>query len=859
MIGTYRVQLHQGFDFDDVIGILDLVQALGVDTLYTSPTLQAVPGSTHGYDVVDHGRINPELGGEAGHGRLSEALAARGMKRIVDLVPNHMAIGPWNRWWWDVLENGRSSRYAHWFDVDWAHAAVDRILLPVLGKSYGRALEDGELSLRRDGGSLVVCYYEHEAPIDPGSLGALLDRAAREAGHDGLAFLADAFASLPPPEEARRRHRNKEVLRGLLARLLAEEPEVARAVDAVIAEVSADPDALHALLELQNHRFAYWRTGRQELDYRRFFDIDTLVGLRVEDAEVFDATHALVLEHLRRGEVQGLRIDHIDGLRDPEAYLRRLRAAAPEALLVVEKILEVGEPLRASWPVDGTTGYDFLNLVQGLFVDPAAEQALTDLYVAFTGESGDWDAVVRDCKRLVMREGLGSDLNRLVELFVRVCSRHRRQRDHTQRDIVRALRAVLAHLPVYRTYVAPGRVEELDRELVRGAIEGARAEEPELEPDLFDFLQQVLLLEIDGPEEQSFAFSFQQVSGPVMAKGAEDTAFYVYNRFVALNEVGGNPGRFGVSVDEWHAAMMACTHPRTLRTLSTHDTKRSEDVRARLLLLSELPQAWRNAVLRWCMHNERHKQGGMPDRNTEYLLYQTLVGAWPLEVDRAVAYMEKATREAKRFTSWARPNPAWEAALKGFISGILGDADFIAQVEAFVEPLVEPGRRNSLAQLLLQLTVPGIPDRYQGAELWELSLVDPDNRRPVDWELRRRLLSELDGLTVEQIAARSDEGLPKLYVLREGMRCRREREEAFAGDYRPLIVEGTDRAVAFCRGGDVVTVVPRLSLDLEWGDAAVLLPPGLWRERLADRTFQGTAPLGTLYGSLPVALLERMR
>jgi (1->4)-alpha-D-glucan 1-alpha-D-glucosylmutase len=816
---------------------------------------------------VDHSRLNAELGGEEGHARLTAALREHGLGQVLDVVPNHMAIaGRRNRWWWDVLENGPSSRYATSFDIAWnppEPKLKNTILVPVLGDHYGRVLEAGQLRLDRAGAGLLVRYFEHEFPVDPRSYDVVLG--------DGFEGLGPAFAALPvlaPADRAGalRRHLEARTLLGRLAGLGADAE-----LDTRIALVNAELDRLDALLERQNYRLARWQTAGFELDYRRFFDVNSLVALRMEDPEVFADTHVRILELVRAGALDGLRIDHPDGLRDPRGYLDRLRAAVPRAWVVVEKVLEPGEELPASWPVAGTTGYDFLNRATGLFVDPEAEAALTDAYWAFTGQSGPFAEIAYRRKQLVMRQLLATDLSRLTELFVRVCEGNRRFRDFTRHELSECLRETIACLPVYRTYVRQGDpVSAADREHVELALAEARRRRPDLDPELVRLLGRILLRQETGEHTAELVARFQQTSGPVAAKGVEDTALYVYHRLAALNDVGGDPGRFGTPPERLHEALAAAASswPAGMLTTSTHDTKRSEDVRARLAVLSELPDAWAAAVARWAAINEGRRRGEQPDRNVEYLLYQTLVGAWPISADRLTAYLEKAVREAKVHTSWISPAAGYERALRDFAAGALADPEFVADLEAFLPPVVEAGRLNSLALKLLCLTAPGVPDVYQGSELWDLSLVDPDNRRPVDFERRRRLLDELDELGEDAARVaweRRDEGLPKLYLVSRALRFRAERPELFAGgSYEPLAVAGarSAHAFAFCRGGGAVTVVPRLVYRLagDWMDTAVRLPPGRWVDRLGGARWEGDgrpAPLAALLADFPVALLAR--
>jgi (1->4)-alpha-D-glucan 1-alpha-D-glucosylmutase len=868
-LATYRVQLRPGFGFEEAAAIAPYLAELGVSHLYSSPYLQAAKGSTHGYDVIDPTRVNEELGGAEAHERFCRTLGENGLGQVLDIVPNHMAIGYENVWWWDVQENGPSSRYASYFDVDWdppQERFRNTVVLPILGDHYGRVLEAGELKLVRRAGSFEVGYFEHRMPVSPRSLDTLLGEAAERCGSPELAFLAEALSRLPLATATDRvsvalRHRDKEVVRAQLARLFQEQPDVARAVDGMVEETNRDPDRLDALLSRQNYRPAFWRTAGRELDYRRFFDVHTLAGLRTEDERVFADTHALVLGWVRRGVLDGLRIDHPDGLRDPEQYFERLRAAAPDAWIVVEKILEPGERLPESWPVDGTTGYDFLNLVGGLFVDPEGERPLTELYAELAGVSSgcaDYPELVWQKKHLVLEELLAAEVNRVAEVFLQVCERHRCYRDFMRNELRAAVREVAACFPVYRSYVRAeaGKLTGEDEEHVTMAIEAARARRPDLPSDLFDFFRDLLLLKVRGDVESELVMRFQQLTGPAMAKGVEDTAFYNFHRLVALNEVGGDPGRFGISPEEVHRGLSE-SWPRAMLATSTHDTKRSEDVRARLALLSEIPDRWAEAVRRWL---GRHPfPDGFSDRSTAYLLYQTLVGAWPIETERVVAYMEKAAREAKGATAWTRADPEYEDALRSFVESVLADRDFVAGLEAFVAPLVEPGRINSLAQTLIKLTAPGVPDIYQGTELWSLALVDPDNRRPVDYEERRRLLKDLSGVPApEEILARMDQGLPKLWVIRQALRLR----DRLQGSYAPLPAKGerAGHVFAFSRGGELVAVVPRLVIGLggDWGDTSLELPPGRWHDELTGEDARGgEVRLADLLRRFPVALLSR--
>lgn len=869
--------MHAEFGFDDAAAIADYLHQLGISHVYSSPYLQAAPGSKHGYDVVDHHKLNEELGGAEAHARFSQRLGECDLGQVLDIVPNHMAISARrNRYWWDVLENGPSSRFASYFDIDWQpheEKLRNKLLVPILGDHYGRVLSRNEIQLQRRGGEFFIKYFDNELPAAPKSLPLILNEAARESGSEYLAFLADSLTALPSPtaiDEASvgQRHRDKEIVRNLLERLFDEVPFIAEAVDSALKQFNNNPDKLDGILELQNYRLAFWRTAEQDLGYRRFFDVNTLVGVRVEDPKVFSDTHALILKWLREGVLDGIRVDHPDGLRDPRRYFERLREQASDVWILGEKILEPGEKLRPEWPIDGTTGYEYLNQAGGLFVDVDNEQAITTVYADFTGEATDYAEVCRDKKHRVLRDLLGSDVNRLTTLFADICELHRNHRDYTRQEITRAIREVVACFPIYRTYVVAerGEITGDDERYVNEAIESSKRHRPDIDPELFGFLRDVLLLRVPGELEGEFVMRFEQFTGPAMAKGVEDTTFYCYNRLVSLNEVGGDPGRFGVTPADYHkfCAEVQQTHPRTMLGSSTHDTKRSEDVRARIDLLSEMPDKWKDALCRWAGMNAKYKKSDCPDRNTEYFLYQTMIGAWPIDTERLLPYMQKATREAKQQTNWLSPNKEFEEATASFIEAIYKDQEFLNDFEEFVSPLVEPGRINSLSQVLLKLTSPGIPDTYQGTELWDLSLVDPDNRRPVDYAVRRRILGELPHLKVEDIWERREEGLPKIWTFYHGFRARRERPQAFGaeGTYKPLFATGekANHAVAYQRGDSVVAVVPRLVLKLngKWGDTSLQIAPGQWRDWLSGSLLKGgTLQLGEVLARFPLALLVR--
>ncbi len=874
---TYRLQLHQGFTFDDAAEAADYLKALGVSHVYCSPYLQAATGSAHGYDVVDHQRLNEELGGEEGHRKLCRRLKELELGQVLDIVPNHMALGFENRYWWDVLENGPSSQYATWFDIDWHSAEVklqNKVLIPVLGDQYGRILSAGQIKVEHDGEFFRVRYTDNLLPVAPRSLPILLSRAAERAHNDALTFIAGSFSRLPSPasidrEVAMARHRDKTVIYGLLKRLCEEEPKVSAAIEWAVSEMNNDHDALDQMLNLQHYRLAYWRTADQELGYRRFFDVNTLIGLRMERAHVFEATHCRILEWLENGALDGVRVDHPDGLRDPQQYFDRLRKRAPDAWIIGEKILAPGEFLRESWPVEGTTGYDFLNVCNELLVYDSGLKDLTAIYSNFTGEPVEFSEVAHEKKLTVQQEALASDVNRLTSLFVEICEGNRDRRDYTRAEIRRALREVAACFAIYRTYVLPenDQVSEEDRVCIDKAVAQAKDRRQDLDAGLLDFIADVLTLRSRGELETEFLLRFQQFTSPVMAKGVEDTAFYCFNRMIGLNEVGGAPDRNGLTVAEFHdyCATMQATHPLTMTTLSTHDTKRADDVRARLAAITESPARWKAAVNRWSRLNAPFRTGKLPDRNTEYFLYQTIVGAWPITKERLITYMEKATREAKQQTSWTQQNREFDEALRTFIERALESQAFVAALELFLGCVLEAGRINSLTQTLVKYTAPGVPDTYQGSELWDLSLVDPDNRRPVDYELRRKMLRELEGgMDVEEIVRRMDSGLPKLWVAHNALCLRREHPEWFGMEavYTALVAEGpkSEHLVGYRRGDCVAVLAPRWTLKLgnNWAATTVELPKGPWKNALTGETVMGGClRVQGLFQRFPVALLVR--
>jgi (1->4)-alpha-D-glucan 1-alpha-D-glucosylmutase len=900
---TYRLQFHRGFTFRDATGLVPYLSALGVSHVYASPITEARPGSTHGYDIIDHNRLNPEIGSEEDFRALTTALHAHGMGLIVDFVPNHMGIGADNAWWFDVLTWGQESPFARYFDINWHAIRADlegRVLLPVLGDQYGVILEKGEIVLRFDGdeGSFSAWYFDHRFPIRPPSYAAILDR-----GGETLAGLARDFAAIGSLPASAARDRAAELKRALAGE--ARDPAIAAAIEAALQRLAgrADQpesfDPLHRLLEAQSYRIADWRVAAEEINYRRFFNINDLAGLRMELPELFEETHRLIFGLIEHGQLQGLRVDHIDGLFDPQGYCERLqrRSGAPLYVLV-EKILARYEILP-NWPVAGTTGYDFVNQVLAIFVDPEGEAAMTRLYRRFTPRAETFDDILYACKKRIMQVNLASEMNVLARELHQLAVRDWRTRDFTLNRMLAAIEEVVAAFPVYRTYVSPRGAGADDGRYIDWAIGQARKRWRGADVSIFDFLRGVLTGEAadpgrdpsrDGPLHT--AMHFQQVTGPVMAKAAEDTAFYRYVRLLALNEVGGDPRRFGMSVAAFHhlAQQRARQWPRAMVTTATHDTKRGEDARARLALLSEMPREWGRRVFQWLRLNRSRRSeidgDSVPDRNVEYLFYQALFGAWPPGLapsdvagveslaERIEAYMIKAARERKLETSWSNPNAEYEAALQRFVRGVL-DASranpFLAEFHAFVAPLARQGAITGLAQLVLKLTVPGVPDIYQGGELWDFSLVDPDNRRPVDWETRRGLLDKIGAMRPADLAAEWQDGREKLFTTWHLLNLRIAHPALFAeGDYRPVEVAG-DRSGHLCafarshEGMSLLVAVPRLIHQLyrggeaaDWGPAEIVLPPGgAWRDVFAGRRpdRQDRVPAAELFADFPVCVL----
>jgi (1->4)-alpha-D-glucan 1-alpha-D-glucosylmutase len=934
-VSTYRLQFHREFTFEDARRLVPYLAALGITECYSSPILTARPGSTHGYDICDHNRLNPELGSEADFDAFTSELEAHGLGQILDFVPNHMGIDPQtNRWWRDVLENGPSSPYARYFDVDWDPVKPElkgKVLLPILGDQYGIVLERGELHLALADGALVLRYFEHDLPISPRESPRVLrhrpEALENELGadsHDLREYwsIVTALSNLPSFNETdaariAERQREKEVARERLVRLLEASDPIRRHLDDAIRHFNGRPgeresfDPLHELLEAQPYRLAFWRTAFHEINFRRFFDINDLAGIRVEDPEVFEAVHRLMFQLIRDRKVTGLRLDHLDGLFDPAAYLEALQRAIGPTWVVAEKILSEGEELPTAWAVHGTSGYDFLNDLNGVFVDPASAGKMRAIYERFTARGAPFPIVTYVCKKLISQTSLASELNVLAAALNRISERSRRLRDFTLDTLRDALREVVACFPVYRTYVNAAGASEADRRTIDQAIEGARRRNPAMEPTVFAFVRAALTRELpsgDGPGSgvdaaDRFAMKFQQYTGPVQAKGLEDTAFYRHNPLVSLNEVGRPPAAFHQAnlrrLARWPLAMLGT---------STHDTKRGEDARARINVLAENPEEWRQRIIRWSRINTTNRapvgSGWAPDRNDEYLFYQALLGAWPAGateadpelVQRLRDYMAKAIREAKLHTSWINPNQAYEAGVAAFVEKTLSGATTRKFLEAFLpfqDRIARAGVVNSLSQVVLKVAAPGVPDFYRGTELWDLSLVDPDNRRPVDWGLRRRFVDELEpwfererppAQALEGMLREWHDGRLKVFVTACALRARRRLPSLFlAGEYVPLEADGDRRehVVAFARRADhevAIVIAPRFPTRLAgeaqpfplgpaaWADARLTLPPELagrtYRNVFTREAVRATAAghdtgiaLVDAFASLPVALL----
>jgi (1->4)-alpha-D-glucan 1-alpha-D-glucosylmutase len=884
-LATYRLQLNRDFTFTQATEIVPYLSTLGISHCYISPCLKARAGSLHGYDIVDHNSLNPEIGTEEDFDRFVFTLHQHGMGLILDIVPNHMGVmGSDNAWWLDVLENGQSSPYADFFDIDWHPIKEElhgKVLVPALHDHYGAVLESGELKLvfRPERGEFDVGYRTHRFPVDPKEYPRVLEHCAetlaiRLGRHnpDLLEFqsLIASFGHLPERQDSSseriaERNRDKEIHKHRLAELCARSPEVNACLSRAVDRINGDPadpasfEELHELIKAQTFRLANWRVASDDINYRRFFDTNDLAGLRVENERVFQAAHKLVLHLVATAKVDGLRIDHPDGLYDPAQYFERLARSIVAArksdangpfYVVIEKILTGAERLPSAWPVCGTTGYDFATLVNGLFVDAASGKRLERIYRAFVAEEIELDDLFYRCRKLIIRVALASELNLLATNITRIALSKRHTCDFTLNRLREALTEIVASFPVYRTYVNGSGVSESDAGYIQAAVAAAKQRSPAADTSIFDFVGQVLLTRIaDGQDAvyrravTEFAMKFQQFTSPVMAKGLEDTAFYRYNRLVSLNDVGSDLHCFGTTVSDFHLASQERINcwPHTMLATSTHDSKRSEDVRARINALSEMPEVWKLRLRDWRHFNRGHKSlvngKPAPSSNDEYLLYQTLLGSWPITPltqdsdweayrDRIEKYMLKAVREAKENTSWINQNSSYERAVSSFVRALLtpgGKNRFLSDFIPFQRRISRIGFWNSLSQTLLKLTTPGVPDIYQANEVWDFSLVDPDNRRPVDYNCRREILGELcvsGALPMRSLLQTPEDGRLKMFLIWKTLCLRRQHTDLFEqGEYLPLGVGGkhADRVVAFARKlrtSTVVVVVPHLVAGL---------------------------------------------
>lgn len=911
---TYRLQFHHGFTFAHARAVVPYLARLGISHVYASPFFRAAPGSMHGYDVCDHNELNPEIGTREEFEALSADLKSHGLGLIVDFVPNHMGIEhAVNPWWRDVLKNGPASAYACFFDIDWKplkRELADKVLLPVLGEQYGRTLESGGFQLEFAGGEFNVRHGELTLPLAPRTTRPLLRQAATllTPTPPELESILTAIEYLPPRTETSReriteRVRESGIIRERLNRLCTEMPEVGSAIQNVIVAWNDPTDASHLdlldeLLSQQSYRLSSWRVAAEEINYRRFFDVNTLAAIRMELPEVFEATHRLLFELIDAGHLAGVRIDHIDGLAHPREYLARLRERGGEKLyIMVEKILGPDEKLCADWPVQGTTGYEFANQMVQLLIPAQNAGKTAAVYDRFLGGHHSYHEIVYRSKKLVMESSIASEVNVLGMLLNRISESNRWYRDFTVNALTTAVREVIACFSVYRTYLDPAQpAEESDRRVIQRALTLARRRNRALEFTVFDFLRDVLLPPKDNPHpvdeelRRTFVLKFQQCTGPIAAKGVEDTAFYVFNQLVALNEVGGEPAAPGLTLETFHrqnAALLA-EFPHSLLATSTHDTKRSEDVRARLAVLAEFPEEWGRTVRRWQVMNRKHRSEiegeTAPDANEEFLLYQTLLGAWPLEglhegnraefIQRIQDYMMKALHEAKANSSWLEPNAAWDDAVSRFVAAILapsGRNHFPQSLSLLAERIAQHGAVNSLTQTVLKLTCPGVPDIYQGNELWDFSLVDPDNRRPVDFALRQQRLGEIEHSTPRVLLEHWRDGRIKLFAIHRLLTLRRELPALFAsGSYTGVAAQGAfaDKVVAFERRDGIeslIVIVPRHTTPLGfpplgevWGDTHVLVPGegAVLRDIFTGREHSGPAlALIEILSDLPFAVL----
>ncbi len=859
---TYRVQFTPSFTFEHARDILSYLQKLGISDLYASPIFKAVKGSSHGYDVVNPTEINPELGGNDSLRKLKKDMDEHGLSWLQDIVPNHMAYDSQNKMLMDVLENGPNSRFMHFFDINWDHfyeSLKGRILAPFLGKFYGEALEDGEISLKYDRAGITVNYYELSFPLRIESYVKVFTHNLRNLENDMgenhpelLKFIGTVYTvnDLPSGDNnIQQRYEQIRFTKKMLWKLYIQNEQIKKFIDenlALFNGVKGEPESfnlLDHLLSEQYFRLSFWKVATEEINYRRFFTINNLISLRLEESGVFDHTHSLISQLVKEGVFNGLRIDHIDGLFDPGDYLVRLRDIAPEAYVCVEKILEEDEEIPDDWPVAGTTGYDFLNRLNGLFCYTKHRKKFNRIYSKFSRMNASYATLVAEKKRLMVNKHLAGNIDALAHMMKSISSRNRHGNDITLYGLRRALVEIMAYFPIYRTYINQHHFSDHDINYIRMAITSAKERNPDLMYEL-RFIEKFLLLKLEDMtvEEKrreviEFVMRFQQVTGPLMAKGVEDTSMYIYNRLLSLNEVGGSPDVFGRKIDDYHRFIdkRRKRHPYGLNTSATHDTKRGEDTRARINVISELAEEWESSIAYWRKVNRGGKairETAIPDRNDEYLLYQTLLGSWPMEdserdnfLQRVREYMIKAIREAKVHTAWLKPDAEYEKGCIDFLEDILGPRDeneFLNSFLQFQRKVSWYGMFNSLAQTVIKITSPGIPDIYQGNELWDFSMVDPDNRRPVDYKLRKSLLddiaqkSESDRQSlIDDLLASMEDGRIKIFITYTALNHRKQNKEIYeGGNYIPLKVNGelSENILVFARkyvNKTLLVVVPR--------------------------------------------------
>ncbi|MBD2593364.1 malto-oligosyltrehalose synthase [Nostoc spongiaeforme FACHB-130] len=912
---TYRIQFTPQFGFEDARAIASYLSDLGISDLYASPIFKARTGSTHGYDVVDASQLNPQLGTQDDFAALVAELQALGMGWLQDIVPNHMAYSSENPYLMDVLEHGADSSYTDYFDVCWKSPfanSQERILAPLLGDFYGEALEKGDIQLQYEQNGLTVNYYSLKLPLRLESYSKFLTynlgKLTRTLGRnhpDFIKLLGVLYILKSVPSEVTGKQRQDQIafIKGLIWELYSTNDDIREFITEnlkIFNGESGNSESFNLLDDLLNdqfYRLAFWKVGAEEMNYRRFFTVNELISVKVEEMRVFNNTHSLIHKLVEDGVFTGLRIDHIDGLYNPTQYLERLHEKMGDVYITVEKILELTEDLPNNWQIQGTSGYDFLNYVNGVFCQAQNQAVFNKIYHSFIGARVNYPSLVKEKKHLILEKNLAGDVDNLASLLKNIASKYRYGNDFTLNGLKRAIAELLTLFPIYRTYITPDAISDTDKTCIQEVINTARKQVPLLQHEM-NFLEKVLLLQFDESLSQTekdqwiyFVLRMQQYTGPLMAKGVEDTTLYVYNRLISLNEVGGNPSHFGITIEQFHNFNHQHQHnwPHTMNATATHDTKRGEDVRARLNVLSEIPQEWEQQVNHWSEINQSHRS--LVDRNDEYFLYQTLVGTFPFAeheqasfVERVQEYMIKAIREAKVHTAWLRPDNEYEAACTTFVQKILDpnlSRHFLDNFRPFQQKIAEYGIFNSLSQTLLKITAPGVPDFYQGTELWDFSLVDPDNRRPVDFELRRSYLSTIQAQIktdildcIPELLTQKTDGRIKLFLTLQALKARTKYLSLFQnGEYQPLEVHGThaNHIIAFARQHDkqtAIAIVPCFLTSLTppgkpplgesvWQDTHLKLPAKTWQNLLTHQTLQtgDTLPISQTLSHFPVALL----